>query len=106
MKFERAVAAEIKRLKDRIAALTSVIGSGGTPRKARGGSRKATVRKAKRARKPKRKVSPKVRAQRVLQGRYMGHVRHLTAEQKTKVGAIREKSGYRKAIAEAKKLAK
>jgi hypothetical protein len=36
----------------------------------------------------------------------MGHVRRLTAEQKEKVAAIREKSGYRKAIAEAKKLGK
>jgi hypothetical protein len=30
----------------------------------------------------------------------------LTVEEKAKVAAIREKSGYRKAIAEAKKLAK
>lgn len=100
MHFEKAVAAEIKRLKERIAALTSVIGSGGGARKRRGASRKAKTRK------PRRKVSPKVRAQRVLQGQYMGHVRRLTAEQKKKVAAIREKSGYRKAIAMAKKMAK
>jgi hypothetical protein len=100
MSFEKAVQDEIKRLKDRIVALTSVIGFGNAPRKARAASRKATTRKRK------RKVSPKVRAQRVLQGQYMGHVRRLTAEQKKKVAAIREKSGYRKAIAQAKKMAK
>jgi hypothetical protein len=104
MSFEKAVQAEIKRLKDRIAALTSVVGLSSAPRRARRASRKTTTRKAKATR--KRKASPKVRALRVLQGQYMGHVRRLTAEQKKKVAAIREKSGYRKAIAEAKKLAK
>jgi hypothetical protein len=106
MSFEKAVQDEIKRLKDRIAALASVVGIGNAPRKASGASRKATARKAKTTRKPKRKVSPKVRAMRVLQGQYMGHVRLLTAEQKKKVGTIREKSGYRRAIAEAKRMGK
>jgi len=106
MSFEKAVQDEIKRLKDRIAALTSVVGFGKAPRKARGSLPKATTRKAKTMRKPKRRVSPKLRAQRVLQGQYMGHVRRLTAEQKKKVAAIRQESGYRRAIGEAKKLAK
>lgn len=104
MSFEQAVHDEIKRLKERIAALTSVIGSGNPPQKARR-IRKATSRKPK-AGTPKRILSPKIRAQRVLQGRYMGHVRRLTADQKTKISAIREKAGYSKAIAAAKKLAK
>ena len=99
MKFEKAVAEEINRLHRQIAALTSVIGSRGAPRKARG------ARKAKSTRKAKRKLSPKVRAQRVLQGQYMGHVRRLTAAQKKKISAIREKAGYRRAIAEAKRMA-
>jgi hypothetical protein len=106
MSFEKAVQDEIKRLKDRIAALTSVVGLGAVPRKGRGSSRKATTRKPKTTRKRKPRVSSKVRAQRVLQGQYMGHVRRLTAEQKKKIAAIREKSGYRKAIAKAKKMAK
>lgn len=105
MSFERAVQDEIKRLKDRIVALTFVVGLGSSPRKASGGLRRATD-KAKTTRKLIRKLSSKVRAQRVLQGQYMGHVRRLTAEQKKKVRAIREKSGYGKAIAVAKKLAK
>jgi hypothetical protein len=101
MSFEKAVQDEIKRLKDRIVALTSVVGFGNAPRKARGASRKA-----KTTRKPKRRLSPKVRAQRVLQGTYMGVVRRLSGEQKKRVSEIRQKSGYRKAIAEAKRMAK
>lgn len=106
MNFEKAVQDEIKRLRDRIAALTSVVGLGSAPRRARRASRKATAPRTKTTRKPKRKISPTVRAQRVLQGQYMGHVRRLTAEQKKRIAGIRQESGYRKAIAEAKKLAK
>jgi hypothetical protein len=56
MSFEKAVQDEIKRLKDRIAALTSVVGFGNAPRKARWASRKATTRKRE------RKASPSVTA--------------------------------------------
>ena len=100
MEFEKALSAEIERLKAR---LEHLVGLRSTPAKVKRGK---PARKAKTSRKPNRKLSPKVRAQRVLQGQYMGHVRRLTAEQKKKISAIREKSGYRKAIAEAKRLAK
>ncbi len=39
-----------------------------------------------------------------LQGKYMGLTRHLNAAQKVAVKKIREEQGYRKAIAEAKRL--
>ena len=100
MEFEKALAAEIERLKDR---LEHLVGLSSASVKVRRGK---PARKARTSRKPKRKISSKVRAQRVLQGQYMGHVRRLTAEQKNKISVIRENSGYRKAIAEAKRLAK
>ena len=100
MEFEKALAAEIERLKDR---LEHLVGLSSASVKVRRGK---PVGKAKINRKPKRKISSQVRAQRVLQGQYMGHVRRLTAEQKKKISMVREKSGYRKAIAEAKRLAK
>ena len=100
MEFEKALAAEIERLRTRLEHLTGLSSAQAKVRRGK------PARKARTSRKPKRKSSPKVRAQRVLQGQYMGHVRRLTAEQKKRVSAIREKSGYRKAIAEAKRLAK
>ena len=101
MEFERALTAEIERLRNR---LEHLVGLSSAPAKAK--RRGKSARKTKTSRAPKGKLSPKVRAQRVLQGQYMGHVRRLTAEQKKKISMIREKSGYRKAIAEAKRLAK
>jgi hypothetical protein len=100
MEFENALAAEIERLRTR---LEHLVGLSSAPAKV---GRGKPASKAQTNRKPKRKSSPKVRAQRVLQGQYMGHVRRLTAEQKKNISVIREKSGYRKAIAEAKRLAK
>jgi|ERR1017187_3646502 hypothetical protein len=100
MEFEKALSAEIERLRTR---LEHLVGLSSAAAKVRRGQ---PARKARINRKPKSKISPKVRAQRVLQGQYMGHVRRLTAEQKKKISMIREKSGYRKAIAEAKRLVK
>src|ERR1017187_991403 len=99
--FEKALATEIQRLKDQLSRL---VGMSATPVKRRG-RKPGSKNKPKPATKTRR-VSAQVRAQRVLQGQYMGHVRRLTAEQKKKVAEIREKSGYRKAIAEAKRLAR
>jgi hypothetical protein len=99
--FEKALATEIQRLKDQLSRL---VGMSATPVKRRG--RKPGSKNKPQPAKKHRRVSAQVRAQRVLQGQYMGHVRRLTAEQKKKVAEIREKSGYRKAIAEAKRLAR
>jgi hypothetical protein len=57
---------------------------------------------------PRRKVrlSPKARVSLVLQGRYMGHLRHLKPRQKAQIRKIREAKGVRAAIATAKVLAR
>lgn len=93
MSFEAALAQEINRLRDRLAMLTRLGTSVRPP-------------KSGRTRKSRRRSSAKVRAQRVLQGRYMGSVRALGSAAKKRVQAIREKSGYLKAIAAAKRAAK
>lgn len=57
------------------------------------------------ARRKAKRVSAKARAAWRAQGKYLGAVRRLAAGDRAKVKAIREKSGVRAAIAEAKKLA-
>ena len=52
------------------------------------------------------RVSKAVRSQRKLQGRYLGAVRRLSKGQRKAVAKVREESGYLKAIAAAKRLAK
>jgi hypothetical protein len=54
--------------------------------------------------KPAMRVSAKVRAVRVLQGRYMGYMRQLKPRQKAQVRRIREAKGVRAAIALGKSL--
>ena len=105
MKFEKAVAAEISRIRKRLAELAQDVGPATKRKIARTRVGRTKVRRVRVRSKSKRKLSPKVRAQRVLQGQYMGHVRRLTVDQQKTVSATREKFGYRKAIAEAKRLA-
>ncbi len=50
------------------------------------------------------KLSPKVIAQRKLQGKFMGLVRTLSAAKKAELKKLRIEKGYPAAIAEAKKL--
>jgi hypothetical protein len=59
--------------------------------KAAGTAARATVR-------TRRRLSPKVRALRRQQGRYMGLVRRLKAAEKARVRALREKKGLPAAI--------
>jgi hypothetical protein len=93
MTFEKALQAEIRRLRARLASLTTINRApSGTPAKSAGRRR--------------RKSSPKLKAQRKLQGSYMGHVRRLTAAQKKHIANIQWTKGYEKAIAAAKKLRK
>ncbi len=101
MSFEKALAEEIERIK---AQLERLLGLSGTPGTRRGRKQMGTSKAKAAPGKTARKTSPKQRAQRKLQGAYMGHVRRLTPAQKKQVSAIREKSGYGKAIAMAKKL--
>ena len=75
---------EIQKLRDRLASLEML--GGRAPRKGR-------PRPAAR-----RKLSPKTRALRRLQGKYMGSVRSLTAAEKARVKAVREKKGIEAAI--------
>lgn len=82
---------EIRRLKERLKELESLGTSRGPARKPR----------------PKRRTpSPKVRALRRLQGRYMGFVRPLKASQKARVRKVRESRGMQAAIRLAESLGK
>lgn len=72
---------EIQRLRERLKELESVGGS-----KTR---RRAAPTKPRKARRPRRRLSARARAQLKLQGRYMGYVRRLTVAQKADVGKIR-----------------
>jgi hypothetical protein len=94
MSFESALRAEIRRLRSRLESLEAIGGLGDRTRASGGATRR------------RRKNSSGLAAQRKLQGAYMGHVRRLSPAQKKQVSEIREKSGYRKAIAAAKKMAR
>lgn len=51
-------------------------------------------------------ISPARRAALKLQGQYMGYLRRLKPKQRARVKAVREKKGFRAAIAEAKRVGK
>jgi len=63
-----------------------------------------------RRRKPRagsrRRLSAKARAAMVLQGRYIGYLRHLKPRQKAQVRKIREAKGVRVAITRARQLSR
>ena len=82
---------EIANLRERLAALEG-IRSGGSTKK---GRRPAA---AGRARRRSVTISPKVRALRRLQGKYMGYVRRLKPAEKARVREVREKQGMQAAI--------
>jgi len=90
---------EIASLKERLAALEGMPGG----RSRRGGRRATTPRVVRRRRVA---ISPKVRALRRLQGKYMGYVRRLKPAEKARVRAVREKEGMQAAIRLAASLAK
>jgi hypothetical protein len=91
---------EIAELREQLATLEGMDGS--NRRSARGAS--ATGRGARRRRRVA--ISPKVRALRRLQGKYMGYVRRLKPAEKARVRAVREKQGMQAAIRLAASLAK
>jgi hypothetical protein len=90
----------IAELRERLASLEG-IGGGGSRR--RGRPAKASTRPKQRRRVA---ISPKVRALRRLQGKYMGYVRRLKPAEKARVRAVREKEGMQAAIRLAASLAK
>ena len=89
---------EIAELRQRLASLEG-IGSDGR----RGPRAAASARPAKKRRVA---ISPKVRALRRLQGKYMGYVRRLKAAEKARVREVREKQGMQAAIRLAASLSK
>jgi len=99
---------EIRSLRERLAALERL--SPAAPararrrrvRLARALVRRAVVRKALVRRRIK--MSPRVRALRQQQGKYMGFVRRLKLAEKARVRSVREKQGMEAAIRLAKSL--
>ena len=92
---------EIASLKERLAALEGMPGS-----RSRRGGRTAATTAPRVVRRRRVAISPKVRALRRLQGKYMGYVRRLKPAEKARVRAIREKEGMQAAIRLAASLAK
>ena len=90
---------EIRSLRERLASLEGMDGAASSsPR--RGGRRRGRGAASGSASRPirRRKMSPKVRALRRLQGKYMGFVRGLKPAEKARVRAVREKQGMGAAI--------
>jgi hypothetical protein len=92
-------AKEIADLRERLANLEGMGGGGSR----RGGRRAGAPSRPKRKRRVA--ISPKVRALRRLQGKYMGYVRRLKPAEKARVRAVREKEGMQAAIRLAASLA-
>jgi hypothetical protein len=86
---------EIRQLRQRLASLVAL---GGPASRKASSPRKARVRR--------RSLTPRVRALRRLQGRYMGFVRRLKTAEKARVRALREKKGIGAAIRLASSLGK
>jgi hypothetical protein len=87
-------------LSERLACLEGM-GGGATRR----GGRKAAA-STRSTKKRRVAISPKVRALRRLQGKYMGYVRRLKPAEKARVREVREKQGMQAAIRLAASLAK
>lgn len=94
-------AREIAALRARIAALEGTGGRGVRRAGRRAGASGRTAVKRRRV-----AISPKVRALRRLQGKYMGYVRRLKPAEKARVREVREKQGMQAAIRLASSLAK
>jgi hypothetical protein len=90
----------IAELRERLASLEGI--GGGARRRGRkaAASTRSTTKKRRVA------ISPKVRALRRLQGKYMGYVRRLKPAEKARVRDVREKQGMQAAIRLAASLSK
>ena len=89
---------EIADLRERLASLEGMGGGSGSGHRAAGARRATGKRRVA--------ISPKVRALRRLQGKYMGYVRRLKPAEKARVRTVREKQGMQAAIRLAASLAK
>ena len=96
---------EIRSLRERLASLEGMSdGSGASSgRRGRRGRRGAASSASRPVR--RRKMSPRVRALRRQQGKYMGFVRGLKPAEKARVRSVREKKGMAAAIQLASSLA-
>lgn len=96
---------EIRSLRERLASLEGMSdGSGASSgRRGRRGRRGAASSASRPVR--RRKMSPRVRALRRQQGKYMGFVRGLKPAEKARVRSVREKQGMAAAIQLASSLA-
>lgn len=88
-------------LRAQLAALEGIGGRGARRAGRRAGGARRSAAKRRRV-----AISPKVRALRRLQGKYMGYVRRLKPAEKARVRAVREKEGMAAAIRLASSLAK
>ena len=93
---------EIRGLRERLAALEQFSPGASAARASRRPTRRARAVRKKRVRRIK--MSPRVRALRKLQGKYMGYVRRLKPAEKARVRSVREKQGMASAIRLAKSL--
>lgn len=93
---------EMETLRERLATLQELGGVSGRGARRQRGGRKARKTAGRR----RLKMSPKVRALRRLQGKYMGYVRRLKAAEKARVRTVREKQGMQAAIKLASSLSR
>src|SRR5580765_6197 len=86
---------EIRMLRERLASLEQLSAGAGLAPK---GRRRRVRRAVAVVRRRRAALSPKVRALRRLQGKYMGYVRRLKTAEKARVRSVREKQGMLAAI--------
>ena len=92
---------EIRVLRERLAALEKLAPAGAS--RTAGGARAS--RRSGKIRARRVRMSPRLRALRKLQGKYMGYVRRLKPAEKSRVRGVREKQGMDAAIRLAQSLA-
>jgi len=96
---------EIRSLRERLAALEQISPAAlARGRRRRGRGARARVLKFRKSARRGVQMSPRVRALRQLQGKYMGYVRRLKPADKARVRAVREKQDIVAAIRLAKSL--
>ncbi len=105
------LAKAVESLRGQLEPLRRLVPAGAAPARAnarRAPARKGRARRASRKAAPKasRGASPKVKALRKLQGRYMGLVRNLSSAQKAQVKKVKMEKGYGPALKLAVSLGK
>lgn len=100
--------ARLDELKTALQPLSALASLGSNGHAARPGRRKGRGpgRPARSMKKARRKSSPKLRAFRALQGKYLGALRQLTAAQRAQVKKAKVAGGYEPALKLAAQLRK